>query len=126
MSEVIDIGVRARAASRKLAGCSSAVKDGALEAMAAALQSRADEILDANTADLERAEADAVAGALIDRLTLTPERIDAMSEGLRVLIGLKDPIGEVLDGWTQPNGLQITKLRVPLGVVGIIYEARPN
>jgi glutamate-5-semialdehyde dehydrogenase len=93
MSEVLEIGVRARAASRKLAGVSSAVKARALEAMAAALQSRADEILDANTSDLERAEADAVAGALIDRLTLTPERIDAMADGLRVLIGLKDPIG---------------------------------
>jgi glutamate-5-semialdehyde dehydrogenase len=126
MSEVLEIGVRARAASRKLAGVSSAVKARALEAMAAALQSRADEILDANTSDLERAEADAVAGALIDRLTLTPERIDAMADGLRVLIGLKDPIGEVLDGWTLPNGLQITKVRVPLGVIGIIYEARPN
>jgi glutamate-5-semialdehyde dehydrogenase len=126
MSEVLDIGVRARAASRKLAGVESAIKDRALEAMAAALQSRADEILDANTSDLERAEADAVAGALIDRLTLTPERIDAMAEGLRVLIGLKDPIGEVLDGWTLPNGLRVTKMRVPLGVIGIIYEARPN
>ena len=126
MSEVGEIGVRARAASRKLAGVSSAVKDRALEAMAAALQSRADEILDANTSDLERAEADAVAGALIDRLSLTPERIDAMADGLRVLIGLKDPIGEVLGGWTVPNGLRITKVRVPLGVIGIIYEARPN
>jgi len=126
MSEVLEIGVRARAASRKLAGVSSAIKDRALDAMAAALQSRADEILDANTADLERAESDAVAGALIDRLTLTPERIDAMAAGLRDLIALKDPVGEVIDGWTQPNGLRITKVRVPLGVIGIIYEARPN
>jgi glutamate-5-semialdehyde dehydrogenase len=126
MSEVLQIGVRARAASRKLAGVSSAVKDHALEGMATALQGRADEILDANTADLERAEADAVAGALIDRLTLTPERIDAMAAGLRDLIALKDPVGEVLDGWTVSNGLRITKVRVPLGVIGIIYEARPN
>jgi glutamate-5-semialdehyde dehydrogenase len=126
MSEVLDIGVKARAASRKLAGLSSAIKDRALDAMAGAIQSRADEILDANTSDLERAEADAVAGALIDRLTLTPERIDAMADGLRDLISLKDPIGEVIDGWTQPNGLRITKVRVPLGVIGIIYEARPN
>jgi glutamate-5-semialdehyde dehydrogenase len=126
MGEVEDIGVRARAASRTLAGVSSGLKDRALEAMASALQANADEILDANTSDLERAEADAIAGALIDRLTLTPERIDAMADGLRVLIGLKDPIGEVLDGWTLPNGLRITKVRVPLGVIGIIYEARPN
>ena len=126
MSEVLEVGVRARAASRKLAGAPSAVKDRALETMATALTERADEILDANTEDLERAETDGVAGALIDRLTLTPERIDQMAAGLRVLIGLKDPIGEVLDGWTLPNGVQITKVRVPLGVVGIIYEARPN
>src|SRR5688500_12515121 len=103
MSEVLDVGVRARAASRKLAGAPSAVKDRALETMATALTERADEILDANTEDLERAETDGVAGALIDRLTLTPERIDQMAAGLRVLIGLKDPIGEVLDGWTLPN-----------------------
>jgi glutamate-5-semialdehyde dehydrogenase len=126
MGEVLEIGVRAKAAAHTLAGTSTATKDRALEAMANALTERADEILDANTADLERADADAVAGALIDRLTLTPERIDQMAAGLRVLIGLKDPIGEVLDGWTLPNGLTITKVRVPLGVIGIIYEARPN
>ena len=126
MSEVLDIGVRAKAAAHKLAGVSSATKDAALEAMASALTARADEILDANTEDLERAEADGVAGALIDRLTLTPERIDQMAAGLRVVIGLKDPVGEVLDGWTLPNGLDVTKVRVPLGVIGIIYEARPN
>jgi glutamate-5-semialdehyde dehydrogenase len=126
MGEVLDIGVRAKAAARKLAAASSATKDAALEAMAVALAERADEILDANTQDLERAGSDGVAGALIDRLTLTPERIDQMAAGLRVLVGLKDPIGEVLDGWTLPNGVRITKVRVPLGVIGIIYEARPN
>jgi len=126
MSEVLNIGVRARAASRRLAAASSAVKDHALGAMASALTERSDEILDANTEDLERAETDGVAGALIDRLTLTPERIDAMAAGMRVLIGLNDPIGEVLAGWTLPNGLRISKVRVPLGVIGIIYEARPN
>ena len=126
MSEVLEIGRRARDAARRLATTSTAVKDGALSAMAAALETNADEILDANTDDLERAHGDAVAGALIDRLTLTPERISDMAEGLRVVARLKDPVGEVLDGWTLPNGLRITKVRVPLGVVGIIYEARPN
>jgi len=126
VSEVLEIGARARAAARRLATTSSAVKDGALAAIASALVERTDEILDANTEDLDRAEADAVAAALIDRLTLTPERVSAMAEGLRVVTGLKDPVGEVLDGWTLPNGLRITKVRVPLGVVGIIYEARPN
>ena len=126
MSYVFDIGVRARVAGRRLGTTSTAVKDAALRAIAAALVERADEILDANTEDLERAEADGIAGALIDRLTLTPERIGAMADGLLVVVGLKDPVGEVLDGWTLPNGLQISKVRVPLGVVGIIYEARPN
>jgi glutamate-5-semialdehyde dehydrogenase len=126
MSEVGEIGVRARAAGRRLATTSTAVKDAALAAIADALEARADEILEANTEDLERAEAEGITGALIDRLTLTPERISDMADGLRVVIGLKDPIGEVLDGWTRPNGLRITKVRVPLGVVGIIYEARPN
>jgi glutamate-5-semialdehyde dehydrogenase len=126
MSEVIRIGERARAAARRLATTSTAVKDAALGAIALALEERTDEILDANAEDLERAESDGVAVALIDRLTLTPERISSMAEGLRVVVGLKDPIGEVLDGWKLPNELRVTKVRVPLGVVGIIYEARPN
>ena len=94
--------------------------------MADALEARADDILDANTEDLERAEAEGITGALIDRLTLTPDRIAGMATGLREVIGLKDPAGEVIGGWTLPNGVRITKIRVPLGVVGIIYEARPN
>ncbi|MFY9588318.1 MAG: glutamate-5-semialdehyde dehydrogenase [Actinomycetota bacterium] len=126
MSEVLDIGRRARAAGRRLAGATSAVKNDALRAMAAALEDNADDILDANTEDLERAQAEGITGALIDRLTLTPERISGMATGLTDMVALKDPIGEVLDGWRLPNGLRITKVRVPLGVVGIIYEARPN
>jgi glutamate-5-semialdehyde dehydrogenase len=126
MSEVLDIGRRAKAASRLLVGVSTAVKDRALGAMADALEARADDILDANTEDLERAEAEGITGALIDRLTLTPDRIAGMATGLREVIGLKDPAGEVIGGWTLPNGVRITKIRVPLGVVGIIYEARPN
>jgi len=126
MSEVLEIGRRAKAASRRLVTVSTAVKDHALAAMADALESRADDILDANTADLERADAEGITGALIDRLTLTPDRISAMARGLRDVIGLKDPVGEIIEGWTLPNGVRITKTRVPLGVVGIIYEARPN
>jgi glutamate-5-semialdehyde dehydrogenase len=126
MSEVIEIGRRARAASRRLGGASTALKDRALNGVADALESRADEILDANTEDLERAEAEGITGALVDRLTLTPERISGMAGGARDVVGLVDPVGEVLGGWTRPNGLRITKVRVPLGVVGIIYEARPN
>ncbi len=126
MSEVLEIGRRAKAASRRLVTVSTAVKDRALAAMADALESRADDILDANTADLERADAEGITGALIDRLTLTPDRISGMARGLRDVIGLKDPVGEIIEGWTLPNGVRITKTRVPLGVVGIIYEARPN
>ncbi|MGH2727476.1 MAG: glutamate-5-semialdehyde dehydrogenase [Actinomycetota bacterium] len=126
MSEVLEIGRRAKAASRLMVGVSTAVKDRALGAMADALDARSDEILDANTADLERADADGVTGALIDRLTLTPERVAGMANGLRDVIGLKDPVGELIGGWTLPNGVRIQKIRVPLGVVGIIYEARPN
>lgn len=126
MSEVLEIGRRARAAAQRLATVSSATKDRALGAMAGALESRADEILDANNSDLERTETEGIGGALIDRLTLTPERIADMAGGLRDVARLTDPVGEVLDGWTLPNGVRITKVRVPLGVVGIIYEARPN
>ena len=126
MSEVLEIGRRAKAASRGLVGVSTAVKDRALLAMADAVEANADAILDANTEDLERAEADGITGALIDRLTLTPDRISGMAAGLRDVTGLKDPVGEIIEGWTLPNGVRITKIRVPLGVVGIIYEARPN
>ncbi|MCA1832229.1 MAG: glutamate-5-semialdehyde dehydrogenase [Actinomycetota bacterium] len=126
MSEVLEIGKRARVASARLAACSTAVKNSALVAMADALVAESDSILEANTDDLDRANQDGITGALIDRLTLTPDRITAMADGLRQIVTLSDPIGEVLDGWTVPNGLNITKVRVPLGVIGIIYEARPN
>src|SRR5437660_1397074 len=94
--------------------------------MADSLVANTDEILKANEEDLARAKADGIAGALIDRLTLTPERIVEMALGLRDLTSLPDPVGEVIGSWTRPNGLQIERVRVPLGVVGIIYEARPN
>jgi glutamate-5-semialdehyde dehydrogenase len=126
VSEVVQIGRRAKAASRALAGASTATKDAALRAMADALEARADEVLDANTDDLRRAQSDEAPSALADRLALTPERIADMAEGLRHVTTLKDPIGEVIDGWRLPNGLEISKIRVPLGVVAIIYEARPN
>ncbi|MFA5891260.1 MAG: glutamate-5-semialdehyde dehydrogenase [Actinomycetota bacterium] len=126
MSEVLEIGKRAKAAAAGLAAASSARKSEALERIAAALIERADQILIANTDDVTRAQEEGVTGALIDRLMLTPGRIEAMAQALRDLIGLKDPVGEVLEGWTLPNGVHIDKVRVPLGVVGIIYEARPN
>jgi len=121
-----EIGKRARAAAAALALVDADTKDRALNAMADSLVAKTDEILEANEGDLVRARADGVTTALIDRLTLTPKRIEDMAQGLRDLTSLPDPVGEVIESWMRPNGLQISKVRVPLGVVGIIYEARPN
>ncbi|MBI4730017.1 MAG: glutamate-5-semialdehyde dehydrogenase [Acidobacteria bacterium] len=126
ISGVLEIAGRARRAAFALATTATAVKDAALAAMAAALDARADEILEGNGVDLERARAEGTPAALIDRLTLTPARIAEMANGLRHVVTLPDPVGETLASWTVPSGLAIEKVRVPLGVVGIIYEARPN
>ncbi|MET0884610.1 MAG: glutamate-5-semialdehyde dehydrogenase, partial [Acidimicrobiales bacterium] len=123
---VADLGQRAKAASQALARASSADKDAALVAAADLLVARSQEILDANAVDGDRAEADGVSPTVIDRLRLSPARIEAMAAGLRQVAGLADPVGEVLDGWVRPNGLRIQRVRVPLGVVAIIYENRPN
>ncbi len=126
MSEVLEIGKRAKGAAARLVTTPTAIKDGALIAIADALEDRSDQILIANTDDLERAKAEGITGALIDRLTLTPARIAGIAAALRDLTSLKDPVGEVVRGWTLPNGVHIDQRRVPLGVIGIIYEARPN
>jgi len=123
---IAEIGKRARIAAAALALVDADTKDRALNTMADALIEHAGEILKANEEDLARARADGVTGALIDRLTLNEKRIEDMAQGLRDLTSLPDPIGEVVGSWTRPNGLQIERVRVPLGVVGIIYEARPN
>jgi glutamate-5-semialdehyde dehydrogenase len=123
---VAELGLRAKAASRALARAASAAKDAALLAAADLLVARSQEILDANAIDVARAEANGVSSTVIDRLRLSPARIDAMAAGLRQVAALADPVGEVLDGWTRPNGLRIQRVRVPLGVVAIIYENRPN
>ncbi|MHB1067102.1 MAG: glutamate-5-semialdehyde dehydrogenase [Candidatus Nanopelagicales bacterium] len=117
---------RAREAAVILRQLTRNDKDAALRAMADALDARADGIIDANEADVERARADGTTPALIDRLTLTAPRIAAIAQALRDVAALPDPVGEVLRGYTLPNGLQIRQVRVPLGVVGMIYEARPN
>jgi glutamate-5-semialdehyde dehydrogenase len=101
-------------------------KAAALKAMADALESRAREILEANAEDASRAEADGVTAAVLDRLTLTEERIAQMAKGVREVAGLPDPVGEAFEARTLPNGLQVRKVRVPLGVIGVIYEGRPN
>ena len=109
-----------------LATASTAAKDDALLAAADLLVDRSPELLDANAADVEAAEADGMEAAPLDRLRLTSERIDAMAAGLRQVADLPDPVGEVLDGVRRPNGLEIQRVRVPLGVVAVIYENRPN
>lgn len=117
---------RAKDASRTLATLNRAAKDAALHAMADALAAQAPAVLEANAADVAAARAAGTSDALVDRLTLTPARIDGMVEGLRSLAGLPDPVGDVVRGWTNANGVRVRQVRVPLGVVGIIYEARPN
>ncbi len=120
------VATRSRAASRDLALATRATKDGALELMAKALLADAGVILAANAADLDTARAGGTPEHLLDRLRLDEARLAAMAQGLRDVAGLPDPVGEVLRGSTLPNGLQLRQVRVPFGVVGIIYEARPN
>jgi len=123
---VAELAARAKAASRAMAAASTAVKDAALHAAADLLVTRADQICAANAIDVERAIAGGTPAPLVDRLRLSTDRIDAMAGGLRQIAARPDPVGEVADGWVRPNGLRIERLRVPLGVVAIIYESRPN
>ncbi|AVX19971.1 glutamate-5-semialdehyde dehydrogenase [Carboxydocella sporoproducens DSM 16521] len=123
---VVEKAKLAQKAARQLAAASTDVKNAALLAMAEALQQRSDEILRANAQDMEAGRQKGLSQALLDRLLLTEKRIADMAEGLRQVAALPDPVGEVVKMWTRPNGLQIGQMRVPLGVVGIIYEARPN
>ncbi len=123
---VFAIARRARVAARELATATRATKDRALHAMADALVAAAPEIVAANAVDLENGRAAGLKPGLLDRLTLTPERIDGIAAALRELAALPDPVGEVVRGSTLPNGLRLRQLRVPMGVVGMIYEARPN
>jgi len=123
---VVDQCYRAKAAARRLACLSAKVKNAALLAMAHALVDRQQFILEANGQDIKAAKERGMAEAMQDRLLLTANRINAMAEGLRDVAALPDPIGEVLDGLRRPNGLEIRRVRVPLGVIGIIFESRPN
>jgi glutamate-5-semialdehyde dehydrogenase len=121
-----DIGARARLAARTLAETTSAQKNAALEAMAARLEKSSRAILSANAGDLERASTEGIGGALIDRLRLDERRVAGMAGGLRKVAALPDPVGVMTGGWRLPNGIQLQRVRVPLGVVAVIYEARPN
>src|ERR1700712_1305386 len=124
--QVLASAARAQVAAAELALLTSAAKDTALLAMADALLDRREEVLAANELDVQAAVASGTADSLVDRLRLNTSRVDAMAAGLRDLVALPDPIGTVIRGSVLPNGLQLTQVRVPLGVVAIIYEARPN
>ena len=123
---VSEICAAARRASRTLATLGSDVKNGALEAIADALIERTPEILEANARDLDAGREAALSPALLDRLALDPGRIAAIADGARKIAALPDPVGEVMDGFRLPNGLDVRKVRVPLGVIAVVYEARPN
>ena len=126
ITELEQQGQRAKAASRALALVSGADKDIALETAAGLLVERGEDILAANVDDVARAEKAGTTATVVDRLRLNPERVESMAAGLRQVAALPDPVGQVVEGWTRPNGLRITKVRVPLGVVAIVYENRPN
>ncbi|GAA5178917.1 glutamate-5-semialdehyde dehydrogenase [Niveibacterium umoris] len=120
------VGRQARSASRAMAAASTAAKNGALNEIARLIRDRAESLLAANARDLEQARADGLEPAMIDRLTLTPKTVESMATGLEQIAALPDPVGEITDMKRRPTGIQVGKMRVPLGVVGIIYEARPN
>ncbi len=126
VKEIEKMARSAKLASRIMAGLSSALKDKALLAMAEAIENRAEDIKSENRSDLKKAEHAGLSPALIDRLSLNDKRISAMASGLREIVEFPDPIGEVIEEKVRPNGLRIKKIRVPLGVIAMIYESRPN
>src|SRR5713101_7237473 len=121
-----DIGARARAAARRLALASTADKDKALAAMADAVRAARRDILAANAEDIAEAKGRGATAAFVDRLMLDDKRVAAIADGLDVVAKLADPVGTVTESWTRPNGMRIERVRVPLGVIGVIYESRPN
>ncbi|OCP18221.1 MULTISPECIES: glutamate-5-semialdehyde dehydrogenase [unclassified Ensifer] len=125
-SVMLEIGRQAKAASRPLAVATAERKHAALVAMAETVVNRRDEILAANAIDLENARQSGVAASFIDRLTLTESRIRDMANGIRAIAEFRDPVGDVIAEWDRPNGLHIERVRTPLGVIGVIYESRPN
>lgn len=124
--EALRLGKRAKAASRQLARLSSEEKNRALCSMADQLERQSEYLVGENRKDLEAAKSAGIAGAVVDRIALTPSRVQAMAKGLRDVAALPDPVREIVKIWRRPNGLQVGKMRIPLGVIGIIYEARPN
>ncbi len=121
-----ELGRRAKAAARTLALAPASAKDAALAAMADAIRARKADVLAANAEDIADAKAAGATAAFIDRLALDDKRVEAMAQGFAVVRALPDPVGNVMQSWTRPNGMTIERVRVPLGVVGVIYESRPN
>ncbi len=126
MTAMQELGRKARAAAKTLALAGTQQKNAALHAMAAKLRGRQNALLDANAKDVAAAKDKSLKESFIDRLTLTAERNEAMAQGLEDIAGLPDPVGSVMAEWTRPNGLKFARVRVPLGVIGIIFESRPN
>jgi glutamate-5-semialdehyde dehydrogenase len=125
-ASVVDLSRRARAASHALPAVPTGAKDEALRITAELLRERTDELLEANAADVERGRAEGIDAALLDRLSLDPERIEAMAVGVEAIVELPDPVGEVIERRTLENGVELEHARVPIGVVAVVYEARPN
>jgi glutamate-5-semialdehyde dehydrogenase len=125
-ASVADVCAAAKAAAAPLAALDTRVKDAALHAIADALIARTPDILEANARDLEAGRANDIGDALLDRLALTPERVAAIADGARTIAALPDPVGETVDGHRLPNGVDVRRVRVPFGVVAVVYEARPN
>lgn len=126
MSEVEQKCIAAKAAAAKLVTLETAAKDSALLAMADSFEANRESIFEANRKDMEAAEAAGIGGAMLKRLELTDKKIDQMADGVRQIAALRDPVGETIEGHIRPNGMEVRKVRVPIGVIGIIYESRPN
>ncbi len=126
VATMADVGRRARAAARPLALATTERKNAALAAMADAVLRRQSEILEANAIDIANGEEAGLTGSFMDRLKLNPSRIRAIADGIREIAALRDPVGDVIAEWDRPNGLHIERVRTPLGVIGVIYESRPN
>ena len=126
MSYIEELGTAAKKAETLMTSVSTKQKNDALKAIADSLIQNKEDIIKENKRDIENAKANGMTEALIDRLTLTEARIEGMSEGVRQVMELKDPINEIIGGEELPNGLKVEKIRVPLGVIGIIFESRPN
>ncbi|MGI6295124.1 MAG: glutamate-5-semialdehyde dehydrogenase [Armatimonadota bacterium] len=126
MSEVRDKCAAAKAAAAKLATVGSAVKDAALMAMADAFEAEKEALIEANRIDTAAAEKNGISGAMLKRLTLDDKKIRQMADGVRQIAALRDPVGETIEAYLRPNGMEVRKVRVPIGVIGIIYESRPN